>query len=221
METKEKVYLALVALALSVLSMWAGRTVEKRSLTKEYAVQITQRDEQIRHDTNTLALVMVERGRAWDQLEQMKKQLKTWDKGTRSVAADGKVEETWDRGTDDSEEVFQSLSERIQELSATLTDTDEKLASTTTERDSLSVQLVKKEYEAVKAGTFRGVMLNWDLEGKTWHTALNVQYISALGPLLVGASLRPGGPWRPSARPVGLEDYVLNLGPSVGLGLRF
>lgn len=221
METKWKVVAGLVALALSVLSVWAGRTIEKRSLTQEYTVQLSQRDEQIRKDTDTLAQVMVERGRAWDQIEQMKKTMKTWDKGTKTVAADGKVEETWDRGTDDSEEIFKSLSEQVQEISATLTDTNEKLATTKTERDSLQVQLLKKDYEVTKAGVFRGVLLGWDVNGKGWQERLRLQGVAAFGTILGGLSLRPGGPWRALELPSGTDAWVEALNPSVWLGLRF
>lgn len=218
---KAAVIAGLIAAALAVLGMYAGRTYEQHKVNTSYEEALKEKDLKIQTTTDTLAQALVEKGKLYVQLEQLKKEAKTWAKGTKTVEADGKITTTWDTGTDVTEEVVRSLNEQVEELSASLNSSNEATTKALNERDALQVQLLKSEAETKKPGEFRGLLFNWDMEGKTWHTALNTQLVMSLGTFLGSVSLRPGGPFRPSDEGKEPLARFFDLGPSVGLGLRF
>ncbi len=219
--TKGYVAAGLVALVLSVLGLFAGRTYERHTASQSYQEALKQKDEKLTATYDSMAKVMIEKGALYKQLEQMKKSARTWDRGDEYTDAQGIVHKVWDRGDESSEEVVNSLQQQLQETNTILQHMTDARTVALMERDSLKAELVTAETVIKKPGDFRGLLVNWDMEGKTWHTALSTQLVVGLGPWLGSVSLRPGGPFRPSNEGKDTLAKVFDLGPSVGLGLRF
>ncbi len=220
-KVKATVAAGLVAMTLAVLGLWAGRTYERHTAEQKYEEALKQKDQKLTQTTDTLAQALVEKGKLYTQIEQMKKTAKTWDRGNEYTDAQGIVHKIWDRGTDDSEEVVNSLQEQLQETNISLKQSQEANLVSLSEVNRLHTELSQTESLVKKAGDFRGFLFNWDMSAKTWQDALNAQAIMGLGTVLYSVSLRPGGPFKASEVPKEASEIVKALGPSVGLGLRF
>ncbi len=220
-KVKASVAAGLVAMTLAVLGLWAGRTYERHTAEQKYEEALKEKDTKLTQTTDTLAQALVEKGKLYTQIEQMKKTAKTWDRGNEYTDAQGIVHKIWDRGTDDSEEVVNSLQEQLQETNISLKQSQEANVVSLSEVNRLHTELFKTESLVKKASEFRGIMAFYDLDGKPWQDALDLKGMGSVGTVLYGLGLRPGGPFKAPELPKDAGAWMGALSPSVGLGLRF
>lgn len=214
------VLLALVGLLTTLSAGYFGRDYSAKK--EVYELQERVATEHQVSETTTAKVKSLETQTYGLQAEvaTLRKSKKTWEKGTRTTGPLGVETETWEKGTDEEEDSLKESQRELTVISRQLEDTKTTLALALTKTDAQKVELLAKQ-EELRRVTFHGAVLaGWDMSGGLPLERAQLQAIGALGPLLMGLSVAPGGPWAKPGNLDSLEAISGSMRPTVWAGLK-
>ncbi len=214
------VLLGLLALLTTLSAGYFSRDYSAKKEAHELQVQVTEA--KLVSETAAAQVLYKEHQISELQLQvvSLRKRASEHDRGSRITLPNGKVIENWDRGSSSEEDSLQEVRNELAAISQELAASETKAKTESARADRLETEKHSLSEEIKRAG-FRGAVLaGWSMGAGEPLERAQIQGLGALGPILMGFSLAPGGPWARPGAADGFGSFAGALRPACWLGMK-
>ena len=212
--------IAMGFLGLFVSAGYVSRDYTAKKQLREMQVSLETETEKELTVSESLSETLRAKSEMEAELTSLRSAKKTWERGTKSTDAKGIVTETWDRGTSDDEESIQQTVHELEEMSAELQATKEQASLSAARADRLEIEKLSLDQEVRHVAFHGAVLAGWDLSGGLPEERAQIQALGSLGPVIMGASLAPAGPWAKPGNSDNAQAIAASLRPVVWMGMK-